>query len=272
MLRQHPENVQLAETHEDAIILQALDKPPRRTKNQTVKEYRKMYERYQHRQRNPELYEQFRNWPDETNYLDSDFGPIHLKARSALRRVGAGTDERKWTEERRTVEQGLNDTFLAFESNFEQAETIYKRGFGSVMGFTLNDNGLSFTPADPEARSDMALMQTNRMRLSIAAIKTADPSGRLTDKDIEVGAEMANLIQTNGNMAWDVLQTAVNKALGTVLQRVGDAQGSGAVLRRRVGRPHEERRKENLIGRRLQLRVHGPLQEEPQQEVPVARQ
>jgi hypothetical protein len=96
-----------------------------------------------------------------------------------------------------------------------QAANVYQRtGAGSFLGFKFTDTGATFTPFDEADMSDQAILHRYLTEAGINAIKSADPSGRLTDKDIEVGKGLVSAMQSGAHVKWDILQGIVSTALG----------------------------------------------------------
>ncbi len=131
----------------------------------------------------------------ESNWLDTKWGKVKLKGRSLLRAN---------PEKRAELEETINKDFLRARDLMTQAKAIRKHGLVSFMGISLGPNGPT-TPMSQEAAQSWVELNSGQIGLGIQAMKQLDPSGRLTDKDIEVGKAFMNALANNGpTKAWEM--------------------------------------------------------------------
>jgi hypothetical protein len=162
--------------------------------------------------KHPELYEE--DWFDDkdpknivTNHADSSWGRINFKATSSYRHN---------QEKREEFVQELNTDFGRAENLMRQAESVAKYGTGSFMGLQIGPDGITW-PGGEQGEALMAMKEkgSGMIGLGIQAMKLLDPSGRLTDKDIEVGmAYISHILDNPGVKAFDFFSRAYRAAFG----------------------------------------------------------
>ena len=165
--------------------------------------------------KNPELYEDYTflehegtktkpRWI-ESNYVETAWGRLKLARTSSYR---ADQDKRE------TLMQTVNKDFLRAQDIHRQAKALKSHGTGSFMGLQIGPDGITW-PGDDNAAYAMNEKLSGQIGLGIRAMKQLDPSGRLTDKDIEVGIQfMTALQQSPGVKAWGLLTDIYRNVTG----------------------------------------------------------
>lgn len=226
-LKALPAFKRVAGDYDDAVVVRMFDKKPVRTPNMSDRQFARELESWEYRQNNPELYMEFRNFPDQITFLETDMGNISLKTESAL----TGRDN-KWEAARIEVIDDINKVHHNIRVNYDQAMSFMENGVGTIFGVGLTDEGFTFSPLDAEFRKERAQQLSRMTTLGVGAIKDADPSGRLTDQDIKIGKEMAGQIvqglRSGTNMTWDTIQGLYGKI-------TGNYKASQTEIRRSIG-------------------------------------
>ena len=176
----------------------------------------------QYEKAHPELYEGYNDTEHEgtktkprwveSNWLDTKWGKIKLKGRSLLR-----ADQDKRAE----LEQTINKDYLRARDLMTQAKAIRKHGLVDIFGVALGPDGPA-TFTDPGMAKDWMERNSGQIGLGIQAMKQLDPSGRLTDKDIEVGMKFMNaLANSTPAKAWELATSVYNAIFGDGAQEGG---------------------------------------------------
>lgn len=163
----------------------------------------------------PELYEGYNDTEHEgtktkprwveSNWLDTKWGKVKLKGRSLLRAN---------PEKRAELEETINKDYLRARDLMNQAKSVRSHGLVSFMGVAIGPDGPT-TFANPEMALAWQEQHSGQIGLGIQAMKQLDPSGRLTDKDIEVGRAFMNALANNTPAkAWEVANTVFHSLFG----------------------------------------------------------
>jgi len=170
--------------------------------------------RAEYERKNPELYEQNMDIPHEgtktkprvveSNYVKSGWGIMKLDKAATIRFDQDGRD---------ALRAELNTDFARAGEIKAQADAIAAAGTGSFLGFQITKDGPTWVGT--EGGVEMQEKLSGQTGLGIQAMKLLDPSGRLTDKDIEVGKEyMSALLQNKSIKGWDMLTGLYRSATG----------------------------------------------------------
>lgn len=144
----------------------------------------------------------------EQNFMDTAHGRIPLKYTSTL------IDDEKARVEKT---EAFNADFNRVTDMNRQAKRVREHGAGTFFGFVnfSTKNGISLTPFSGEESAEMATIRSQDIQLGIAAMKKLDPSGRLTDKDIDVGKAIMNALMGDPfTKVADVMESAWKWATG----------------------------------------------------------
>lgn len=230
-LAKRPPNIQLAENYEDAVQLakaypppnpkmyDTQSKDPRRADAQKIA-YNQAVEKWKYLRRTPEAFmktveEIYTEAGRRTNIQVNDLHDPYLGTYRLLARSGMTLGTPQALKDRQDFEKKLANRGASAKSLLNAAKTIGRTGIGSFLGLAITEDGWTFKPLDAEAMFDKAMLEKLFTEGGIEAIKTADPSGRLTDKDIEVGKLMVAAFQSGGSEAkWDMLASTVSNILG----------------------------------------------------------
>jgi hypothetical protein len=165
-------------------------------------------------QKRPELYEQDTflehegtktkpRWIEQ-NYVETAWGNLKLSRTSTFRHDTATRDE---------FRKKVNDDFLRAQDIRRQSESIRKYGTGSIMGLQVGKDGITWVGTD--GAEEMNERLAGQIGLGIRAMKQLDPSGRLTDKDIEVGIQfMTALVNKPSIKVWETLSSIYRNVTG----------------------------------------------------------
>jgi len=154
--------------------------------------------------KHPELYEQDTflehegtktkpRWIEQ-NYIKTAWGNLKLERTSTFRHDTGTRDE---------FRKKVNNDFARAQDISRQAKAIRKHGTGQFLGLQVGKDGIEWigTGDAAEAMSDRP---SGKIGLGIRAMKQLDPSGRLTDKDIEVGITfMTALLENPSIKIWE---------------------------------------------------------------------
>jgi len=112
------------------------------------------------------------------------------------------------------LEETINKDFVRARDLMTQAKAIRKHGLTDIFGVALGPNGPT-TFTNPEMAKDWMERNSGQIGLGIQAMKQLDPSGRLTDKDIEVGMKFMNaLANSTPAKAWELATSVYNAIFG----------------------------------------------------------
>jgi hypothetical protein len=140
----------------------------------------------------------------ETNYVESAWGRIKLARSSTLRSN---------TEARDEFRNKVNKDFLRAQDIRRQSEAIRKYGTGQFLGLQIGKDGITWIGTD--GGEEMNERLAGQIGLGIRAMKQLDPSGRLTDKDIEVGIQFMTAMLTKPTVkAWETLSSIYRSVTG----------------------------------------------------------
>ena len=165
--------------------------------------------------KHPELYEQDTflehegtktkpRWIEQ-NYVKTAWGNLKLERTSTFRHDTATRDEFRKT---------VNDDFLRAQDIRRQSEAIRKYGTGQMFGLQVGKDGIEWVGGGGGAEA-MGERLAGQIGLGIRAMKQLDPSGRLTDKDIEVGIQFMTALQNNPSIkVWETVSSIYRNVTG----------------------------------------------------------
>lgn len=159
----------------------------------------------EYERKHPELYEQYldiehQGTPSkprwiESSYVETAHGFIKLRRGSTLR-----FDQ----DARNEFAVQVNKDFLRIADIRRQSEAIRKYGVGQFLGLQVGKEGISWIGTN--GAEEMNERLAGQIGMGIRAMKQLDPSGRLTDKDIEVGIQFMTALQNNPTIAvWETI-------------------------------------------------------------------
>jgi hypothetical protein len=164
---------------------------------------------------NPELYEDYTflehegtktkpRWIEQ-NYVQTAWGKLKLARTSTFRHDTATRDE---------FRKKVNNDFLRAQDIQRQAKAIRAHGTGQIFGLQVGKDGIEWIGTGTGAES-MSERLAGKIGLGIRAMKQLDPSGRLTDKDIEVGITFMTALLENPTMkVWETLSSIYRNVMG----------------------------------------------------------
>ena len=176
--------------------------------------------------KHPELFEQltFQEYEGtktkprwiESNYVTTGWGDIKLSRTSSYRH-----DQDK----REEFADAVNTDLGRAEEIANQAEAVQKYGSTNIFGLQITDDGLVW-PGSPGSAEALQTKEGGLIGLGIQAMKLLDPSGRLTDKDIEVGKQYVSAVLANPAVkTWDMFSRIYRSVTGKEASK-GDLQRS----------------------------------------------
>lgn len=175
---------------------------------------------------NPELLEAYtteRFGTDATQRNESN--NIRVGADGRRIRLSRDSDARIDPALRQQLKTDVTDTYQLVQDLRIQSEAIRENGIGSFLGFRFTGKGIAFTPFNPEVSAEAAAIQSRFLDLGIGYMKRVDPSGRLTNEDIQIGKAYWNTLAEGGAKAWDVIQETINPVLGKDFSETAIRQG-----------------------------------------------
>lgn len=176
--------------------------------------------------KHPELYEQltFQEYEGtktkprwiESNYVTTGWGDIKLSRTSSYRHDQAKREE---------FAEAVNTDLGRAEEIANQAEAVQKYGSTNIFGLQITDDGLVW-PGSAGSAEALQTKEGGLIGLGIQAMKLLDPSGRLTDKDIEVGKQYVSAVLANPAVkTWDMFSRIYRSVTGKEASK-GDLQRS----------------------------------------------
>jgi hypothetical protein len=141
----------------------------------------------------------------ESNYVETGWGRIKLTRTSTMRADQALRDE---------FRKKVNKDFIRAEDIHAQAKAIVQHGTGSIFGLSIGPDGITLMSDEGASEAELQ-RQSGQIGLGIQAMKQLDPSGRLTDKDIDVGKQyMTALLQDRSIKVIDTFSSIYRNIMG----------------------------------------------------------
>ena len=171
-------------------------------------------EQAEYEKKHPELYEQYLDIEHEgtpskprwieSSYVETAHGKIKLRRGSSMRFN---------QEKREEFATKVNKDFQRIQDIRRQSEAIRKYGTGQFLGLQVGKDGLTWVGSD--GAGEMNERMAGQIGMGIRAMKQLDPSGRLTDKDIEVGIQFMTALQNNPTIkVWETVSSIYRNIMG----------------------------------------------------------